>query len=71
MTPNELHQLICSMESKGGSFISALAQALRYADPTNRVRLINAFPDVVEKYGPNGMFAVAEQMAKELVAQNK
>jgi 2-oxo-4-hydroxy-4-carboxy--5-ureidoimidazoline (OHCU) decarboxylase len=71
MTPTELTQLICTMETKGGSFVGALAQALRYADPANRKRLLDAFPDVVQKYGPNGMFVIARQMAEDLVTQSK
>jgi 2-oxo-4-hydroxy-4-carboxy--5-ureidoimidazoline (OHCU) decarboxylase len=44
------------MEKYGGSFVSSIAQALRYADPSNRQRLLDAFPDLVEKYGPNTKF---------------
>lgn len=68
MTPNEFTQLICTMEARGGSFVSALAQALRYADPTNRKRLLDAFPDIVQKYGPNSMFVIARSMAEELIS---
>lgn len=66
MTYEEFHQLTENM-MKGGSFVSTLAQALRYADPINRDRLLNAFPDVVERYGPNGMFATARVMAESLI----
>jgi len=52
------------MESKGGSFVSALAQALRYADPSNRTRILEAFPDIVQKYGSNGVFASEQQTVK-------
>lgn len=64
MTPTELNRLICCMESKGGSFVSALAQALRYADPSNRTRILEAFPDIVQKYGSNGVFVSEQQTVK-------
>lgn len=70
MTPTELTQFICTLETRGGSFCAAFAQTLRYADPCNRTRLLEAFPDLVEKYGPNGMFAVARKMAEQLVSTN-
>lgn len=70
MTPNEFTQLICCMEARGGSFVSALAQALRYADPTNRKRLLDAFPDIVQKYGPNGVFTIAKQMTEDFIFQS-
>jgi len=56
------------METRGGSFVAAIGAALRYADPVNRQRLLDAFPDLVEKYGPNGMFAVARAMAEDLIS---
>jgi len=69
MTHEEFHKLTDNM-MQGGAFVSSLARAMRYADPTNRNRLLNAFPDVIERYGPNGMFAVARSMAESLV-ENK
>ena len=71
MNTTELTQLICNMETKGGSFVGAIGAALRYADPDNRKRLLNAFPDLVQKYGPNGMFAVAQTMAEQLVTKQQ
>jgi 2-oxo-4-hydroxy-4-carboxy--5-ureidoimidazoline (OHCU) decarboxylase len=61
MTSTQLHAMITLMDQYGGSFVSALAQALRYADPTNRQRLLDAFPDLVAKYGPGTKFAQARQ----------
>ena len=57
MTSTQLHSMLTLMDQYGGSFVSALAQALRYADPTNRQRLLDAFPDLVAKYGPGTKFA--------------
>jgi 2-oxo-4-hydroxy-4-carboxy--5-ureidoimidazoline (OHCU) decarboxylase len=61
MTSTQLHAMITLMDQYGGSFVSALAQALRYADPTNRQRLLDAFPDIVAKYGPSSSFAQVKQ----------
>lgn len=56
MNSTQFHSMIVLMEKYGGSFVSSIAQALRYADPKNRQRLLDAFPDLVEKYGPNTKF---------------
>jgi 2-oxo-4-hydroxy-4-carboxy--5-ureidoimidazoline (OHCU) decarboxylase len=61
MTSTQLHAMITLMDQYGGSFVSALAQALRYADPTNRQRLLDAFPDLVAKYGPSSSFVQVKQ----------
>jgi 2-oxo-4-hydroxy-4-carboxy--5-ureidoimidazoline (OHCU) decarboxylase len=61
MTSTQLYAMITLMDQYGGSFVSALAQALRYADPTNRQRLLDAFPDLVAKYGPGTKFAQIKQ----------
>jgi hypothetical protein len=61
MTSTQLHSMITLMDQYGGSFVSTLAQALRYADPTNRQRLLDAFPDIVAKYGPGTKFAQVKQ----------
>ena len=49
----EMYEMICRMEKYGGSFVVALSYALRKADPYNKQRLIDAFPEYVEEYGPN------------------
>jgi 2-oxo-4-hydroxy-4-carboxy--5-ureidoimidazoline (OHCU) decarboxylase len=53
--------MITLMDQYGGSFVSSIAQALRYADPNNRQRLLDAFPDLVAKYGPGTKFAQVRQ----------
>jgi len=64
MNLTELHAMIARMDSYGGSFVSSIAQALRFADPTNRQRLLDAFPDLVQKYGPQGQFAKSKQFTQ-------
>jgi hypothetical protein len=56
MTHDELHATMLCMERFGGTFCSNLAAAMRYADPSNRQRIMNAFPEIIEKYGPTGPF---------------
>jgi len=64
MTSTQLTSMITLMDQYGGSFVSSIAQALRYADPTNRQRLLDAFPDLVAKYGPGTKFAQAKQLTQ-------
>lgn len=48
MTDIEFFEMTERMEQFGGS----LSYAFRRADAFNRQRLLNAFPDYVEQYGP-------------------
>jgi len=61
MNSTEFRNMIMVMDQYGGSFVSSIAQALRFADPVNRQRLIDAFPDLVAKYGPNTKFTQIKQ----------
>lgn len=56
MTDVEFFEMTERMEQFGGSFVIALSYAFRRADAFNRQRLLNAFPDYVEQYGPSGKF---------------
>ena len=38
------------MEVQGGSFVRALAECYCRADPRNRQRLLDAFPDYFDEY---------------------
>jgi 2-oxo-4-hydroxy-4-carboxy--5-ureidoimidazoline (OHCU) decarboxylase len=64
MNQSELTAMICLMQSHGGSFVNAIAQALRFADPVNRQRLLDAFPDLVKKYGPTSQFMQPKQFTE-------
>ena len=64
MNSAQLTTMICLMQSHGGSFVSAFANVLRYADPVNRQRLLDAFPDIVEKYGPTSNFMKPKQLTE-------
>jgi hypothetical protein len=58
MTYDEVYEMICRMETYGGSFVVALAGAMRKADASNKNRLILAFPEYVQEYGPDSKFPV-------------
>ena len=45
------------IETFGGSFAKQLMAAYRTADMSNRQRIIDAFEEYFEEYGPNGVFA--------------
>lgn len=64
LNSSELFTMITLMQSHGGSFVSSLAQALRYADPVNRQRILDAFPDLVEKYGPTSRFMKPAELTR-------
>jgi 2-oxo-4-hydroxy-4-carboxy--5-ureidoimidazoline (OHCU) decarboxylase len=64
MNTSQLTAMICLMQSHGGSFVGAIAQALRFADPVNRQRLLDAFPDLVKKYGPTSDFMKPKQLTE-------
>jgi 2-oxo-4-hydroxy-4-carboxy--5-ureidoimidazoline (OHCU) decarboxylase len=64
MNQAQLTTMICLMQSHGGSFVNAVAQALRVADPVNRQRLLDAFPDLVKKYGPTSEFMKPRQLTE-------
>jgi hypothetical protein len=46
-----------TMRRYGGHFCKKLADAICAANPTNKKKIIDAFPDIVEKYGPGSTFA--------------
>lgn len=56
MTLHDLHYTCVAMRRYGGSFVNCIASAIEHADETNRQRLIAAFPDLIEKYGPGSLF---------------
>ncbi len=49
MNPTD-HQIIETMEQRGGGFVYALAQCFRKADPHNAMRLKSEFSDYWEDY---------------------
>jgi len=57
MTQQDFHVLETCMHRFGGRFCEKLADAMCAADPINRQKLFDAFPDIVMKYGPGSNFA--------------
>lgn len=67
MTPSEFHQLTDLMQQHGGKFVQSLATTLRYADPLNRQKILDSFPDLVLKYGPTSMFNASIRQPMEVI----
>ena len=44
------YEVVLAMETYGGSFVRALAEAINRADENNQQRLRNAFPELFEEY---------------------
>jgi hypothetical protein len=60
MTDIEMYEMICRMKQYGGAFVVTLSNAFRMADPINKQKLLNAFPEYVNEYGPNSKLPVKE-----------
>ena len=56
LTNDQTYRLCEVMRKYGGHFCTKFADLLSVADASNRQRLLEAFPELVEKYGPGGMF---------------
>jgi hypothetical protein len=52
MTKTQALHTLLTMRRFGGNFEQHLAAAGLNADPVNRQRLLDAFPEVERKYGP-------------------
>jgi len=54
MNQREMNMEIANnMEKYGGSFVKAIAECIRRADPTNLMRLREAFPEYFNEYHPS------------------
>lgn len=56
MSATERHRTLQTMEAWGGGFAQKLAKAWIVADSGNAGKLADAFPELVEKYGPKSWF---------------
>lgn len=56
MTDSQVHHTVKTAAHFGGSFISKLANAALIADPRNRSRVLDAFPEIIAMYGPGSAF---------------
>jgi hypothetical protein len=57
MTSDDFYVLTETMRRYGGNFCTKLADAICVADSTNKQKIIKAFPELVEAYGPGSRFA--------------
>jgi len=53
MTTTETYWTLQTARIYGGGFLSRLAEAGILADPSNRQRLLDAFPEIEQCYGPD------------------
>ena len=56
VTEKQIRATIRTAHHYGGSFLSKVAEAAMNADPRNRNRVLDAFPEIVAKYGPGSAF---------------
>lgn len=59
MIKDEKTYTILAMERYGGSFVQALANALRCADMKNTAKIYYTWPEYLKEYGPSSSFYVA------------
>lgn len=59
MTPDDHIIFAETMHRYGGGFCKKLADAYCAADLTNKAKILNAWPELYEKYGPGSRFAQA------------
>lgn len=52
MSESELHKAAHNMDRYGGGFAEAIASAYFRGDSTNKVRVVDAFPELFERYAP-------------------
>ena len=63
LTPTDptIEATVQRIETFGGSFAKQLMAAYRTADIDNKQRIIDAFDDLFDKYGPNGIFGPEDE----------
>lgn len=49
-TEEQYYNIANNMEDYGGSFVNRLGVLLRYADPLNKKKLADAFPEYFKQY---------------------
>ena len=52
----QLHRTFEAMQRYGGGFCGKLAQAWFAADPRNKARIEQAFPELLDDFGPGSAF---------------
>jgi hypothetical protein len=63
MDLEQLGKTVDLMQKYGGGFVRSLADCVCKADLGNQARLIGAFPEIFEEYGPTGIFWEANRIS--------
>ena len=56
VTEKQIQATVRTAHHYGGSFLRKIAEAAMIADPRNRNRVLDAFPEIVARYGPGSAF---------------
>jgi hypothetical protein len=56
MSNNDIYWTLQTTIEYGGGFYRRLAEATLLADPNNRSRVLDAFPEIMQIYGPQTHF---------------
>lgn len=56
MTEKQIQATVKTAHHYGGAFLSKVAEAAMHADPRNRDRVLDSFPEIVAEYGPGSAF---------------
>jgi hypothetical protein len=56
MNDSQIYSTFLTAAEFGGSFYSSLGASGLKADVQNKARLLLAFPELVDKYGPESLF---------------
>ena len=69
LTPTDptIEATVQRIETFGGGFAQKLMAAYRTADMSNRQRIIDAFEELFEEYGPNGIFAPKDSQVQSWI----
>jgi hypothetical protein len=63
MTASDTYWTLQTALAYGGGFMQRLAEAGLHADPKNRARLLLAFPELQQCYGPETYLHKQQRMA--------
>ena len=56
MTERQIRATLRTAHHFGGSFFQHLTAAALAADPRNRSRILDSFPEIVARYGPGSSY---------------
>lgn len=62
---DEVFYTAVTMQRLGGHFASSIGGAMLVADSINQGRLVAAFPELMDRYGPSSCFYAGPAITKE------